>query len=387
LGTTTASSLLGAGTVLDVLNRTAVDALLERAHREVDEGLLPGCQVALAMNGEVEVFESYGDATADTRYVVFSCTKPIVASAIWLLLAEGAVDLGEKVTTYLPGFGTNGKDVITLEQVMVHTGGFPHAPMGPRHWSTHETRLGRYAEWRLNWEPGTASAYHPSSAHWVLADVVQAVTGADYRAFVRDRISVPLGLPRMQLGVPEGEQADIAPLLDIGEPMSDEEWKAATGNDHFDLGEVTQQNLVALHNPAALAVGHPGGGLVSTAADLALFYQALLHNPGGLWDAAILEDATSKVRHTLSDKTLMIVANRTLGLMVAGDDGLAAWRGMGRTASPRTFGHNGAGGEIAWADPDTGLSFCYATNGLDANLLRHGRRGVALSSRAAVTPQ
>src|SRR5205807_1034324 len=95
LATGTASRLLGAGTVLDVLNRTAVDALLERAHREVDEGLLPGCQVALAMNGEVEVFESYGDATPDTRYVVFSCTKPIVASAVWLLLAEGAVDLGE----------------------------------------------------------------------------------------------------------------------------------------------------------------------------------------------------------------------------------------------------------------------------------------------------
>ena len=93
----------------------------------------------------------------------------------------------------------------------------------------------------------------------------------------------------------------------------------------------------------------------------------------------------SKVRHTMTDQTLMVVANRTLGLMIAGDDGLAAWRGMGRTASPRTFGHNGAGGEIAWADPDTGLSFCYATNGLDANLLRHGRRGVALSSRAAVT--
>ena len=71
-----------------MLNRTAVDALLERAHREVDDGLLPGCQVALAMNGEVEVFESYGDANADTRYVVFSCTKPIVASAIWLLHAR-----------------------------------------------------------------------------------------------------------------------------------------------------------------------------------------------------------------------------------------------------------------------------------------------------------
>ena len=368
-----------------MLNQAAVDGLLERAKREVDEGLLPGCQLALAMDGEIEVFEWFGDAKPDTRYVVFSCTKPIVASAIWLLLAEGKVDLDEKITTYLPEFGTNGKDVVTLEQVMVHTSGFPHAPMGPKHWTTHESRRARYAEWRLNWEPGTASAYHASSAHWVLADVIQAVSGVDYRRFIAERIAEPLGIPRMQLGVPRDQQDDIALPVSIGEPVSSEEWKEITGNDRLNLGEVTQDALVSLGDPRALEVGHPGGGMVSTAADLARFYQALLHNPGELWNPAILADATSRIRHTLHDDTLMVVANRTLGLMVAGDDGNAAWRGMGRTAGPRTFGHNGAGGEIAWADPDTGLSFCYVTNGLDANLLRHGRRGVALGSRAANT--
>ena len=56
---------------------------------------------------------------------------------------------------------------------------------------------------------------------------------------------------------------------------------------------------------------------------------------------------------------------------------------FGRTVSPRAFGHAGAGGQIAWADPATGLSFCYLTNGLDANVLRQARRGLALSSRAA----
>jgi CubicO group peptidase (beta-lactamase class C family) len=51
--------------------------------------------------------------------------------------------------------------------------------------------------------------------------------------------------------------------------------------------------------------------------------------------------------------------------------------------SPRAFGHAGAGGQIAWADPETGISFAYLTNGLDRHVLREGRRGVALSSRAA----
>ena len=56
---------------------------------------------------------------------------------------------------------------------------------------------------------------------------------------------------------------------------------------------------------------------------------------------------------------------------------------MGKTQSPGTFGHNGAGGQIAWADPESGLSFVYLTNGMDQHLVREGRRGVALSSIAA----
>jgi CubicO group peptidase (beta-lactamase class C family) len=80
-----------------------------------------------------------------------------------------------------------------------------------------------------------------------------------------------------------------------------------------------------------------------------------------------------------------VSANRTLGLVLAGDDGMSSRRhNLGKTVSPRAFGHGGAGGQIAWADPETGISFCYLTNGLDANVLREGRRGVALSSRAAM---
>ena len=68
---------------------------------------------------------------------------------------------------------------------------------------------------------------------------------------------------------------------------------------------------------------------------------------------------------------------------MAGDDGKSAWRGMGYTVSPTTFGHNGAGGQIAWADPATGLSFAYLTNGLDRNVLREARRTSGIASRAA----
>ena len=70
--------------------------------------------------------------------------------------------------------------------------------------------------------------------------------------------------------------------------------------------------------------------------------------------------------------------------VLAGDDGRSHLRGMGRTVSPRAFGHNGAGGQLAWADPATGLSLGYCTNGIDLNLVREPRRGTAISSLAAV---
>jgi CubicO group peptidase (beta-lactamase class C family) len=77
-------------------------------------------------------------------------------------------------------------------------------------------------------------------------------------------------------------------------------------------------------------------------------------------------------------------ASRSLGLLVAGDDGMANVRGLGRTVSPRAFGHNGAGGQLAWADPATGLSLGYVTNGYDRHEVRQPRRGTAISSLAAV---
>jgi CubicO group peptidase (beta-lactamase class C family) len=69
--------------------------------------------------------------------------------------------------------------------------------------------------------------------------------------------------------------------------------------------------------------------------------------------------------------------------VIAGDDGKSNLRGMGRTVSPGAFGHNGAGGQIAFADPATGLSFAYLTNGLDQNVVREARRNTAIASRAA----
>src|SRR4029453_14513539 len=164
-----------------------------RGGREVDAGLLPSCQFALARNGRLAAFESFGGADADTRYVIFSATKAFVAGAAWLLIGEGSLDVERRVTEYIPEFASNGKNVVTVEQVMLNTSGFPRAPLGPPNWTDRDRRVEVFVKWRLNWEPGTAHEYHPTSAHWVLAELIERVSGRDYRDFVHGGVTAALG--------------------------------------------------------------------------------------------------------------------------------------------------------------------------------------------------
>ena len=68
---------------------------------------------------------------------------------------------------------------------------------------------------------------------------------------------------------------------------------------------------------------------------------------------------------------------------MAGDDGKELTRGFGRGNSTRAFGAQGVGGQIAWADPATGLSFCYLTNGLDADVVGSFTRSAKIAGLAA----
>ncbi len=368
------------------LDRDAVARLVERAHREVDDGLLPSCQLALARNGRLVAFEAIGATSRSSRYLVFSVTKGIVAGAIWLLVGDGSLDVSTRVAELLPEFGTHGKDVVTVEQLLTHTSGFPFAPLDPRVDVSREQRLARYASWRLDWEPGSRFVYHPTAAHYVLGDVIEAVSGLDAPTFVRTRVAEPLGLASLRLGEPPERQGDVLPFDDGGEPPTPEELDAlGIPGLTLDLlvGTVTTDSLLLFNDPAARASGAPGAGGISHAADLARYYQALLHNPGELWDPEVLADGTGRVRVDFPEPVLQRPSHRSLGLMIAGEGATASTRGFGFTCSPRAFGHGGAGGQIAWADPDTGISFAYLTNGLDRNVLREARRTAGLSSRAA----
>lgn len=368
----------------------ALDALRAKVAQQVDEGRMPSCQFAFAVDGELAVFESFGGATPTTRFNVFSATKAFIGGVVWQLIGEGRLSTTTRAIELIPGFGANGRTPewmaeVTLEHLLTHTSGFPYAPLGPPKWDTRDSRLEVFSRWYAMAEPGTAFVYHPTAAHWVVAEMIEALEGRDYRQVVHDRIIEPLGLRSFSVGAPPGDQEGIAELSIVGEPATYEEMAALIGD--FDpalLDEVTPTILMAFNDPSVRAVGVPGGGGIGTAADLAMYYQQLLHNGAGLWDPEVLADATGHIRCTLPNPMTGVASNRSLGLIIAGDDGLGSFRGMGATVSSRAFGHNGAAGQIVWGDPANGVSFALTTSGIDPHYLREAKRIASLGAKSGL---
>ena len=346
------------------------DPLLEAAGKLVDDGITPACQLAVARDGDIVCFETFGAATNDTRFCVFSATKPIVASAVWLLIGEGLLDPARPVAHYIPEFATNGKQIVTVEQVLLHTAGFPNAPMDPVEGGDAVTRVKRFTEWSLEWEPGSRFEYHALAAHWVLAELIERLSGHDFRDYIEERVCAPNGLPRV-LGLLEEEQDDIAPGVPLGTAPAD--------------SPLPTVDTKILDRPDVRAAGVPGGGAIMTAATMARFYQALLHDPNRVWDADVLHDAKTNVRCSLPDPIMHVAANRSIGLVLAGDDGLHQFRyGMfGKDNSPGSFGHAGAHCQVAWADPATGISFSFLKNGLEADMMGDALNVIPITDAAA----
>src|SRR5712692_5740594 len=332
------------------LNPDKVQALFDRAEREIKEGLLPACQLAIARNGKIGVMRTLGraiqggvekPATDETFFDIMSCTKALTSAAAWILMQEGKLHPEDLVVKFVPEFGTNGKDAVTVEHLLTHTSAIPTAPGAQKEWGDKKRRLARFAQWRLEHPPGAKFTYHIAANFWPIAEIIERISGQDYRDFVRTRIAEPLGLPDLRVGLPRT----------LNDRMADIAW----------VGE--------------------------TARDLALFYQALLHEGRAydgkqIWQPEMLRDAFRIRNASFKDPLRGFIANRALGVVIAGGDGKANLRGFGRTNSPEAFGHPGFGGQLGWADPATGISFAYLTNGFDRNDLREGRRTVALCSLA-----
>src|SRR5262245_38166897 len=371
-----------------------LDALFERAQREVRDGLLPSVQIAVARRGKIAAMRSFGRvthqgrdaaATNDTLYVVFSATKAFTSAAAWLLIEAGKLRLDQRVAELIPEFASNGKDVITVEQLFTHTCGFPYAPFRPLEWDARAARLDRFRRWRLNWTPGTRFEYHPTSSMWVIAELIERLSDMPYRDFIRTRIAAPLGLSDVYVGLPRAQHQRLADIVHVAELPTEAELQAL-GFPMIPPREVTEDALQGMNESAVREVGIPGGGGTMTAGDLALFYQALLgvrsNGSPAVWKPETVAMARTIRTGDFTDPIFGKRANRGLGIIIAGDKD-RTYRGFGHTGSELMFGHNGAGGQLAWADPVSGLSLGYCTNGFDRHPVRQARRGVAISSLAA----
>ena len=379
------------------LNPDKVQALMDRAERDVKEGILPACQVAIARKGKIAALKTFGQAvqgdarkpaTDETFFVAMSATKAITSAALWLLLQEGKLDPADPIVKYVPEYGTNGKERTTIEQLLIHTAGIPVAPGSFKEWGDRKRRLERFAQWRPEHPPGERFVYHIHANYWPIAEAIERISGERLGVFVRERIAEPLGLPDLRIGLPRALQSRMADVEWVGEPAKPQEYqKLGVTPPRANMGSINEGVVLEMNDPEVRDADFPAGGLMTTAADIALFYQALLndgcaHDGKRIWQSAMLQEARRIRSGDLLDPARGMTANRALGIVVAGGDGKANLRGFGRTNSADAFGHPGFGGQIGWADPASGISFSYLTNGFDRNDLREGRRSVAVCSLA-----
>lgn len=335
----------------------AIAALSARVAAEVAQGHSQAAQFALGYRGEIVAGGSFGAADDTTRFVVFSASKTIVAMALLPMLADSSIELTAPVARYIPEFAGNGKHDVTVLQLLTMQGGFPQCNVTPERFATSAGRRADFADWPLAWMPGTRTEYHPVAAHWVIGELIETVTGRSFTDVVHDTVVAPAGVPRL-LGFAE-PPADVAVVRVAGHVPEDRSRLI----DVFGRAElvpdttVTPEGLLTMNIDFVQQAGIPGGGAIARAVDIATVYQSFLHNEAAALPADWLRDATSTVRNgsiNVSDGT---PANRTIAGIVAGDDAYRAHRWFPEAS--RAFGHHGAGGQLCWLEPTSGLSFCF----------------------------
>jgi CubicO group peptidase (beta-lactamase class C family) len=397
------------------VSSAALETLYAAAEAEVTSGKVDACQVAVARHGRLAGMRTFGTtergaATDSTLFHIFSATKATMAVAICALLEEGRFTLDTLVKDLIPGFGANGKDGVTVRMLVTFTAGFPAPPSDqfgvsadriPELMATSSARTAQFAKWPLDplWkgEPGSFWQYHAGSAHWVMAELVERVTGVDFRDYLRSHVLDPCGLCDFHVGMP----AELQELYHIS---------GLVGRDGVEPGPAGTTSV------ELRALGRPGGGGMATAADVALLYQPLI-NAGKVWGGGQVLSATTinnllTKQHTderhytmlSQDPPVRVAKRRGVILELAWDDEVAVptshpnpayagkvlpakifrQGGFGYTNSAQAIGHDGAAGQIAWGDPATGLSFSWLTNTF-TKLGQDQPRIVKLSTLACAT--
>jgi beta-glucosidase-like glycosyl hydrolase/CubicO group peptidase (beta-lactamase class C family) len=333
------------------------DRVLERA---LAAKAFPGGVLAVGRDSALVRLAPFGrqtyDAAApavapDTIYDLASLTKIVVTNTAAMILAdEDKLDLGAPVSAFVPGFRGDGKERVTVEQLLSHSGGLEWWAPLYKDSAGREQFLARILEMPLAYPPGSKSVYSDLGLI-LLGEVLERVAGEPLDAFARRRILDPLGMKDTGYRPPESLRPRIA-------PTERDPWRG-----RLLQGEVHDENAAALGGVA------PHAGLFGTAADLARFAQMMLN--GGVYDHHRLVSRETVDRFTTLAR-------------VPGSDRALGWQkpsggnSAGSRLSPAAYGHTGFTGTSLWIDPERRLFVVLLTNRVhptrDNDAIRQVRR-------------
>jgi len=333
------------------------------------QGQIPGAVLIVGHDGRVVYRKAYGSRALEPRHeamtldTVFDCaslTKVIATTtAIMQLWEQGKFRMSDPVAKYLPEFGQNGKQEITIRQLLVHYSGLPEDLDLVKKWE------GKDAAYRMAFEvtpdraPG--SAFHYSDINFVvLGALAERLSGDSLDEYAAKHIFAPLGMNKTRFLPPHSWEPRIAPTEE------DE-------NHHLLRGVV--------HDPTARRMGGVAGhaGVFSTADDLALFAQALLDGGRGVLTPATIAKMTAP-QQPVNGTTL-----RGFGWDI--DSPLSSNRG--ELLPVGSYGHTGFTGTSLWIDPTTKTYILLLTNAVHMNIVHMNtvppkEKGSAVSLRTKV---
>ncbi|WP_105011609.1 glycoside hydrolase family 3 N-terminal domain-containing protein [Salinibacter sp. 10B] len=317
-----------------------VDSLLRQA---MLDGAFPGAAVAVGRGEVLPKLDGHGYYTYDqkkrvqtsSQYDLASLTKVVATTTATMLLVErDSISLDAPVARYLPSFAQNGKDAVTVRQLLSHSSGLkPYLgpdERGPSRTAVLDTVMAQ----PLAYTPGTESRYSGLNM-LTLLHIVETVTGQRFDRFCKENIFDPLGMEDTGFYSLERTASWVVPTTDT------------TGTEY--RGSV--------HDPMARSMGGVSGnaGLFSTAEDLARFAYMLTHE-GRIDGRQFLEAETIE---TFTSKADVPGSTRALGWDTKSSEGYSS---AGDRFSDSSFGHTGYTGTSMWMDPTQDLFVILLTN-------------------------
>jgi CubicO group peptidase (beta-lactamase class C family) len=311
--------------------------------------------------------------TADTTVLFWSATKGLGSACLLHALQEHRIGLDRHVAEFWPEFAQAGKGEITLAQLLSHQAGLS-ALDEPVDVLDYPAVVAALEKQKPLWGPGTAHGYHARTFGFLVDECVRRITGKRIAEYWRQNFAEPLRLD-IWIGLPAEEEVRTATIY--AAKAGGEQSPAEFYRDLSTPGTLVRKTFTSpagLHSIAAMnksenrALQIVSFSGIGSASSLAKFY-GMLANRGELdgqqyFKKETIEQMTTTLASGI-DRILQIPTVFSAGFMK--DPPNASLRIFGPSFS--AFGHPGAGGSNAFADPENGIAFAYVMNQMEHSLL------------------